>query len=53
VLSEINLEKYPRLEDLILTFKCSDTLNLRNLRIKSFKGLNVWKIMDSALVEIL
>jgi hypothetical protein len=50
---EINLEKYPRLEDLILTFTYSDSLNLKILRIKSCKGHNIWKFMDSALVEIL
>jgi hypothetical protein len=50
---EINLEEYPGLEELILTFKYSDSLNLRNLRIKSCKGFNMWKFIDSALVEIL
>jgi hypothetical protein len=50
---EINLEKYLRLKDLILTFTYSASLNLRNLRIKSCKGFNMWKFMDSALVEIL
>jgi hypothetical protein len=50
---EINLEKYLRLKILILTFTYSASLNLRNLRIKSCKGFNIWKFMDSALVEIL
>jgi hypothetical protein len=50
---EINLEEYPGLEELILTFKYSHTLNLRNLRIKSCKRFNMWKFIDSALVEIL
>jgi hypothetical protein len=50
---EINLEKYLGLKSLILRFTYSDTLNLRNLRIKSCKGSNIWKIIDSALVEIL
>jgi hypothetical protein len=50
---EINLEKYLGLKSLTLTFTYSDTLNLRNLRIKSRKGSNMWKFIDSALVEIL
>jgi hypothetical protein len=50
---EINLEKYLDLKTLILTFKYSDTLNLGNLRIIFFKGSNMWKFIDSALVEIL
>jgi hypothetical protein len=49
---EINLEKYLRLKDLILTFTYGDSLNLKILRIKSCKGFNMWKFMDSALVEI-
>jgi hypothetical protein len=49
---EINLEKYLGLKSLILTFTYSDSLNLKNLRIKSCKGFNIWKIMDSALAEI-
>jgi hypothetical protein len=51
---EINLEEYPGLEELILTLTCrSDSLNLKKLRIKSCKGHNIWKFIDSALVEIL
>jgi 23S rRNA C2498 (ribose-2'-O)-methylase RlmM len=50
---EINLEKYLDLKDLILVFTYSTSLNLKNLRIKFCKGLNMWKFMDSALVEIL
>jgi hypothetical protein len=50
---EINLEKYLRLNKFILTFTSSASFKLKTLRIKPFKGLNMWKFVESALVEIL